>query len=97
MELHTWWYLLLPMGNFFPNLLSELALSKSCSVVLLIGIVPSGHDSPDKLHSWKLSLKLPIWLFPFGISGGSWEQKYAHKFSNYNVELYYLDSRIYFT
>lgn len=56
---------------FLPNLLTELALNMSCSVVLLIGIVPSGHDSPDKLHNWKFSLESPFWLCPLGLSGGS--------------------------
>lgn len=36
---------------FLPNFRTEVALNTSCSVVLLIGIVPSGHDSPEKLHN----------------------------------------------
>jgi hypothetical protein len=42
--------------GFLPNLLIELALRISSSVVLLIGIVPSGHASPESVHSWNLSL-----------------------------------------
>jgi len=57
--------------NFLPNLLMELALSMSCSVVLLIGIVPSGHASPDKSHNWKFSVTMPVGSRPFGLSGGS--------------------------
>lgn len=61
-----------PLG-FLPNLLIELALRKSCSVVLLIGIVPSGHISPESVQSWKLWVTfspLLLW-YPFGLSGGS--------------------------
>lgn len=54
-ELHTSCPLLLvsllTRLNFLPNLLTELALNMSLSLVLLIGIVPLGHDSPDKLHN----------------------------------------------
>jgi hypothetical protein len=39
-----------PLG-FLPNLLTELALRKSCSVVLLIGMVPLGHSSPESAQS----------------------------------------------
>jgi len=39
-----------PLG-FLPNLLIELALRKSCSVVLLIGTVPLGHSSPESIQS----------------------------------------------
>lgn len=56
---------------FRPNLLTELALNMSCSVVLLIGIVPSGQDSPDKFHSCESSYDSSSLLYPFGISGGS--------------------------
>lgn len=42
---------LLTRLSFRPNLRTELALNMSCSVVLLIGIVPSGQDSPVKLQS----------------------------------------------
>jgi len=37
--------------GFLPNLRIELALRISSSVVLLIGTVPSGHVSPESLHS----------------------------------------------
>ena len=37
--------------GFLPNLLTELARRKSCSVVLLIGTVPSGHASPESVQS----------------------------------------------
>ena len=58
--------------GFLPNLRIELALRISSSVVLLIGTVPSGHVSPESLHSWKLSLSLSmVWFFPLGLSGGS--------------------------
>jgi len=50
LQVHTSWPLPALM-SFLPNLFKELALNMSCSVVLLIGIVPSGHDSPDKLHN----------------------------------------------
>lgn len=60
---------------FLPNLWYELALSMSFSVVLLIGIVPSGHVSPPFVHSWKLSGEKPdMGRWPFGRSGGSWTQ-----------------------
>jgi len=68
-QLHT--MCLYVLENFLPNPLTESALNRSCSVILLTGIVPSGQDSPDKLHNWKLSLKLLMWLYPVGLSGGS--------------------------
>jgi len=59
--------------GFLPNLRIELALRISSSVVLLIGTVPSGHVSPESLHTWKLSFSLStlVWFFPLGLSGGS--------------------------
>jgi hypothetical protein len=57
--------------SFLPNLRTELALSMSCSVVLLIGTVPSGHDSPDKPHDWKFSVTMLDGSWPLGLSGGS--------------------------
>lgn len=49
----------------------EIALRTSFSVVLLIGTVPSGHDSPDSAHSWKLFATVSVVLRPFGLSGES--------------------------
>ncbi|KAF7829330.1 uncharacterized protein G2W53_020494 [Senna tora] len=43
--------LLTRLAILVPNLSTLLALNTSSSLVLLMGIVPSGHDSPDKLHS----------------------------------------------
>lgn len=65
--------LLTCLVTFLPNLRTELALSMSCSVVLLIGTVPSGHDSPDILHSWKSSVSIPECLWSLGLSGGSYK------------------------
>jgi len=48
-QLHT--MCLYVLENFLPNPLTESALNRSCSVILLTGIVPSGQDSPDKLHN----------------------------------------------
>ena len=45
----------LPVESLRTYLLTELALKMSFSVVLLIGTVPSGQDSPESAHSWKLS------------------------------------------
>lgn len=66
--------------GFLPNLLTELALNISCSVVLLIGTVPSGHDSPEILHNWTLSSNIPDGIWPSGLSGGSYnfKQKKSH-------------------
>lgn len=59
--------------NFLPNLRIELALRMSCSVVLRIGTVPSGHNSPDILHNWKFSSEnIPPIVVSFGLSGGSY-------------------------
>lgn len=59
--------------GFLPNLPMELARRMSCSVVLLIGTVPSGHASPESDHSWKLCVVSSSsgWPYPFGLSGGS--------------------------
>ena len=43
----------------------------SFSVVLLIGTVPSGQDSPESVHSWKLSETASVELWPFGLASGS--------------------------
>lgn len=61
----------LTLRAFRPNLRTELALNMSSSLVLLIGIVPSGHDSPEILHSWKFSDSEFLGFWPFGLSGGS--------------------------
>jgi len=58
--------------GFLPNLLIELALNTSSSLVLLIATVPSGHDSPELLHNWYLSIiSSSLFPYPLGLSGGS--------------------------
>lgn len=57
--------------NFLPNLLMELALRISFSVVRRIGTVPSGHDSPESVHIWEVSATVLMESCPFGLSGGS--------------------------
>lgn len=60
---------LMRLLGFLPNLRTELALSISFSVVLLIGTVPSGHDSPDMLHNWNDSDSAsPEELWSYGLS-----------------------------
>lgn len=58
--------------GFFANLLTELALRISASVVLLMGTVPSGQDSPEMAHDWKdTAIAGPVGGRPLGLSGGS--------------------------
>lgn len=63
--------LLTRLMGFLPNLRRELALKMSFSVVLLIGTVPSGQNSPEADHNWKFSAISSMDLFPLGLSGGS--------------------------
>lgn len=45
----------------------------SSSLVLRIGIVPPGHDSPVFLHNWKSSTNIiPVRSWLLSLSGGSW-------------------------
>lgn len=54
----------------------ELALSMSSRDALRIGTVPWGHDSPEIVHAWNLaSSSVLLELLPFGLSGGSCNQK----------------------
>jgi len=67
--------------NFLPNVLIDLDLNMSSCFALLIGIVPSGHDSSYKLHNWNLPLKMSVWLLPFGLSRGSYTYNMHKKWS----------------
>jgi len=67
--------------SFLPNVSIELALNMSSSFALLIGIVPSGHDSSYKLHNWNLPLKMSVWLLPFDLSRGSYIYHMHEKWS----------------
>lgn len=65
------------LASFLPNLLMELALRMSFSVVLLMGMVPSGHDSLLSPHSWNVSVSLSADTFRCGLSsGGSWQRNF---------------------
>ena len=63
--------LLTCLMGFLPNLRIEFALKMSFSVVLLIGIVPSGQNSPEADHNWWLSATSSMDLLLLGLSGGS--------------------------
>lgn len=66
--------LLTALHGFLPNLRIELALRTSFSVVLRIGMVPSGQESPFAAQSWKISVDssaLAEDSLTMGLSGGS--------------------------
>lgn len=73
---YTSWSLLVvslrtPRLIFRPNLRTELALRTSSSLVLLIGIVPSGHGSPAPVQACITSETDTFESCPLGLFGGS--------------------------